>query len=383
MNSVEEIDELRRIDILTAKRDSLDKSINEANHALSLLETMQENLSSQHSALNLEIDELEITNQKYLDSTNKVPHYKDSHKTLEFFDQLKILEAETEYIDATLEARRKNINDLKSHLSASNSQLKRLETQISELNDTLEKTQKTEHERESAIKILKQKIFDADDEYNRTQDICENLKVEIQNQADEMKEISPEAMELLVLQKDTLIEEVRKGQEEVNKLEARSKQNQSKYAAQDNFQQKKLDKEASPLVWMSERNSLLIKIKKAQQELAQLNQRDRSANKTREKTSQLAEESQYSEDDVKKALYLELQEIMNQQDTFMEDAIETETNYREELKNQIKEIDQTADSINSFKDGALDLMKQHNTIASGKDRLELLRQELHDLKSKL
>ena len=205
MNSVEEIDELRRIDILTAKRDSLDKSINEANHALSLLETMQENLSSQHSALNLEIDELEITNQKYLDSTNKVPHYKDSHKTLEFFDQLKILEAETEYIDATLEARRKNINDLKSHLSASNSQLKRLETQISELNDTLEKTQKTEHERESAIKILKQKIFDADDEYNRTQDICENLKVEIQNQADEMKEISPEAMELLVLQKDTLI----------------------------------------------------------------------------------------------------------------------------------------------------------------------------------
>lgn len=383
MNSVEEINELRKFDILTAKKNSLDKSINDSMHALALFETMQEKLCKQHQELNQEIDDLEITNQKYLDSSSKVPHYREEHKNLEFFDQMKILEAETEYIDATLEARKKNIAVLKSNLASNQALLKRLQDQIHEQTTALEQTQKEEDERQSTIKMLKQKICEADDSYSHSSEACESLKEEIKNQAEEMKTISPEAMEMLVLQKDTLVDVVRKAKEEKRKLKQQRKHVETKCLVQDNMQQKRLDKEASPLVWMSERNSLLIKIKKAQQELTTLNQRDRSANKAKDKNAQKIEDFPITEEDVRKALLLELRELEAKEDLFLEEAIETEKNYREELKKQIAEIEATSESINSFKDNALLLMKQQNTIVSGTERLDLLRKELQELKSKL
>lgn len=383
MNSVEEINELRKFDILTAKKNSLDKSINDSMHALALFETMQEKLCKQHQELNQEIDDLEITNQKYLDSSSKVPHYREEHKNLEFFDQMKILEAETEYIDATLEARKKNIAVLKSNLASNQALLKRLQDQIHEQTTALEHTQKEEDERQSTIKMLKQKICEADDSYSHSSEACESLKEEIKNQAEEMKTISPEAMEMLVLQKDTLVDVVRKAKEEKRKLKQQRKHVETKCLVQDNMQQKRLDKEASPLVWMSERNSLLIKIKKAQQELTTLNQRDRSANKAKDKNAQKIEDFPITEEDVRKALLLELRELEAKEDLFLEEAIETEKNYREELKKQIAEIEATSESINSFKDNALLLMKQQNTIVSGTERLDLLRKELQELKSKL
>ena len=360
----------------------LSKSIDESMHTLSNLETTKEKLTQQFNELNEKFDELDAQNEEYSGQIQPVPHYSSSHQNLEFFDQLKILEAEAEHYNSQIKAHNTNITELTSEITNAATRQKRLLQQIEELKDSLNTASDTANKRAGTITQLWKSIDQEDDEIYRMQQTCAQIKKDIQAQAESMKEISPEAMQQLVLQKDALVKEVRKAETQKKKLEIRKAQKSSKHLAQENNSQKGFNKESSPLMWMAERNALLIKIKKAREELQQLATRSKSATKSKQRTEMKKEQLNFSEEDVKKAIFLELQEVENADDSFVDDAIATEEHYQQELNQRMTEIEQTTTQIFSFKDNMMELMKQQDEIAESNDRLELLREELKELRSK-
>ena len=383
MSTLSQLDELRRTDVLTAKQSLLSKSIDDAMHALSNLETKIEKKTNTFDELSQTIEELEQENEEYSGEPIQVPHYSESSKKLEFFDQLKVLEGEADHYSSQIKAHNQNIADLTTEISNTAQKHKRLLAKIEQLKETLNTANDTLRERTGVKVQLQQKIKAEDDEIEGLQKICEQIREDAQKQADEMKDITPEAMQLLILQKDALVQEVRKAEEEKQKLEIKKKQKESKHAAKENLSQKGLNKDSSPLVWMAERNALMIKIKKARDELTQLATRSKSALKSKQRTEKKKEQLNFSEADVKKAILLEIQEVENADDSFIDDAISTELNYQQELNQRMAEIDQTTTQIHSFKDNMMELMQSQDEIAASNDRLELLKQELNELRSKL
>ena len=383
MSTLDQLDELRRTDVLTAKQSLLSKSIDDAMHALSNLETKIEKKNNTFNDLNQTIEELEQENDEYGGESIQVPHYSESTKKLEFFDQLKVLESEADHYNSQIKAHTQNITDLTTEVSNTAQKHKRLLAKIEQLKEELNTASDTLRERNGVKVELQQKIKAEDDEIEALQKLCEQIREDAQKQAEEMKDITPEAMQLLILQKDALVQEVRKAEEEKQKLETKKKQKESKHAAKENLSQKGLNKNSSPLVWMAERNALMIKIKKARDELSQLATRSKSAIKSKQRTEMKKEQLNFTEADVKKAILLEIQEIENADDSFIEDAISTELHYQDELNLRMSEIERTTSQIHEFKDNMMDLMQSQDEIAASTERLELLKQELNELRSKL
>ena len=383
MNNFEELDESRKIDVLRAKHELLSKSIDSATRALSLLENNKEQLEKRFEEINQEVEALDEENKKYSSVQIQIPHYSEASKKLEFFDQLKLIEAETEIFNVQVAVYQQNINTLTNEFSNTAQKKKRLIAKISELKNTLSTATDTMRERKAAETQLKLQIQNESSEIVALQDLCIKIKEDIVKQANEMKDITPEAMQQLVLQKDALVDVVRKAKAEKTELETKLKQEESNYSAKENIATKKLVKEASPLVWMAERNTLMIKIRKAREELQQLEIRSRSAEKSKQRTDSKKEEINLNEEAVKKALFLEKNAVESTDTSFIDNAIETEEAYQKELQQKLAEIDQTRAQIDGFKTNMMDLMHQQDEIAASADRIELLKQELNEIRSKL
>ena len=172
MNNFEALDESRKIDVLRAKHELLSKSVDSATRALSLLENNKEQLEKRFEEINQEIEALDEENKKYSSVQIQIPHYSEASKKLEFFDQLKLIEAETELFNAQVAVYQQNINTLTNEFSNTAQKKKRLIAKISEIKNTLSTTTDTMRERKAAETQLKLQIQNESSEIVALQDLC-------------------------------------------------------------------------------------------------------------------------------------------------------------------------------------------------------------------
>lgn len=124
-------------------------------------------------------------------------------------------------------------------------------------------------------------------------------------------------------------------------------------------------------------------MEKARQELRNLRSRRKGVTMASEKTSQLTDKIGATENEIVRALSLELQNLQTQENSFLYEALEVEKNHAHKLEEELIEIKKSYQLVSSFRERTIEISKLEEENIKQVDRINLLKSELKELQNKL
>jgi hypothetical protein len=134
---------------------------------------------------------------------------------------------------------------------------------------------------------------------------------------------------------------------------------------------------------MSERATLVSRVKRARDELELLGMREKGNSRSVSRVAQRKEENSYNERDAKAALIQEIAELKSDKSVFLVQTREIELTVKDELAAKLAEIEETMVRIADFQKTTLELMEQQKANAARVGRIKVLKAELADLRAKV
>ena len=168
--------------------------------------------------------------------------------------------------------------------------------------------------------------------------------------------------------------------EEKKTLEHRERDLNIRQMATKKLRDKNSAVKQSANAWMSQRLSLVAKVKRAKEELELLTSRERGASKSDAKASELQRNMDLNDEDAKHALASEIEELNNEKSVFLENTLKTEMRVKEELEKKLRDFEGTSVEILEFQKTTMELLAVQKSNAAKEQRIAVLKKELADLR---
>ena len=378
------LDDLRPSKDQYAEENILDLQIGRSYYDLTSMKTEENRLQLdlQKQQKNLEKKKNEYNSLKSDVEELKVKENFNPNKGT-FFNRLRSYEAELERVNSEIQLLESSITRMKDLINGEGARKKKLVKKIDEIQEKVD----TENER---TKHYIAKLNEANEQHvELTQNVeelgneCELIKERIKKKAEEIKKYSPHDAAMITVQKKSLEDEIREKQNRLESLKKQEKQIKARSAISSKRRIRDLKSKSSTSNWLSERMSYIARIKKAKEEISSLQKFERSNVRLSEITEKQKEDFNFTEDELKLAILAEAKSKEFHTSAFYDETVETELEFREELMQQLEEINQSMAQIQDFKGSTLDLLKKQEEMAVMNDRMDILRDELTDIRSEL
>ena len=378
MTELQEIQILREKDEEEATKTLLEHQIMDATARLRQLETARTTLQAELEDLEKTFDDITAENDKLADDF-KEPNLEDDQRGT-FFEQLRRVDAIEEHLTAQVTGLKSVTGRLHGELNATEARLRRYQAQ---LDDARKQFQNADAERTRASGDLIQKrakLQRLDEDLGIVTEACKDIKEAVKAKAAQMKGFTEEDAATLLAQKKKLEEELKAKREEVRTLEHRERDLGFKYNATKKGREQRSALKQSASAWMSQRMSLVAKVKRAKEELELLTSRERGASKSNENATRSQENMSYNEEDAKHALASEIEELNNEKSVFLENTLKTEMKVKEELEKKLRDFEGTSVEILEFQKTTMELLAVQKSNAGKEQRIAVLKKELADLR---
>ena len=377
MTELETIQLLREKDEEEATRKLLEHQIMDASSRLRQLEATHDKLQEQLITLTAAFEEVNAENDRLGDAFVK-PNPDEEKGS--FFEQLRLVESLEENLTGQVTGLKTVTNRLQGEINATEARIRRLQGQ---LEDARKQFQNVDAERTRAQGDLIQrraKLRQLDEELDIVTKACQDIKDAVQNKAEEMKGFTEKDAATLLSQKKALEDELKARREEIKTLKARESDMNIRQAAMKKMREKRAAQQQSASAWMSQRLSLVAKVKRAKEELELLTSRERGASKSNSNATKLQENMSYNDEDAKHALASEIDELNNERWLFLENTLKTETKVKEELEKKLRDFEGTSVEILEFQKTTMELLSVQKSNAGKEQRIAVLKKELADLR---
>ena len=368
------------------------KKIEEEKAFLKKNQNEQEKLREKLNYLKEQLDDINEENDD-LEENSTCPDFQKLSLTGDFFQQLRMVEAAKEVAESQIQGLKQCINDLQSEIQVNNNKYNRMMAQNEDLKQRILAAESLRGNRESDLRIEKDKVGQLQLEEDKLKDMLINIKDASRKKADQIKKSAQESVGEIYTQREVLLNAIEEKKAKIAQLKEQKKEEKRNSIVAE-VRRQEIKKSQNYKAWINERSALIAKVKKARLELQSIKRRNKNVAKhaTKASTPTLKKSSipksninlnQLTDDVIKKALLLETQEIKNTDTKFLREALKTEENYETQLQNELEQIDNTIDQISNFKDSTVDLMNQQKQASQNPQRINMLRQELKELQSKL
>ena len=364
-----------------------DKKIEEERVILKKNQIEQEKLREKLESLKEQVDNLEEENED-LESNNKTPDFENMNLSGDFFQQLRTIEAANEIAQSRIHGLKVCNSDLQGEIQVNSLRYKRILAQNEDIKQKILHSETLRGNRESDLSVLKDSIVKLQIEEEKLKDLLINIKDASRKKADQIKKVAQESVDDIFTQREVLISKIEELKEEISKLKDEEKE-EKRISLLADVKRQEIRKTQNSKAWINERSALVAKVKKARMDYQSL-QRRNNANASRSKASTptlrkspIKRVNNLTDDQIKKALFLEIQEITNTDIKFLQEALKTEEKYELRLKYELEQIDKSIEHISNFKDSTVQLLDQQTAHAQNTHRIELLQQELKELQSQL
>ncbi|KAK8891762.1 hypothetical protein M9Y10_028982 [Tritrichomonas musculus] len=382
--SEEELERIKRLkekDAEDAANALLDQQVHDAEHDLKLLKELKAKLEKKQEELNIEMNNVEDENDRLSEMFQPPPMNDDVRGS--FFDQLRNLEAIQEQYKGHIQGLKAVNYNLNSEISKTESQIRIISQQVNELNEQLATAEADRLHRNSDLYQARNKLSELDENLEQVTKDCIDIKETIKRKANELKDFSIESVSSLVTQKQALEEELRKRREQLTILKNRERDLTIKEQAVVKKRAKESENKMSASVWMSQRLSLVSKVKKAREELDLLTSRQRGVSRSSIRNDSIKDNMKWTNEDAKMAIACEIAELQKEPPKFLQNALSTELNFKKEMESQLEDIEETTKQIQQFKVTTMELMHEQEITASKAEKLGLLKKELAELRGKI
>ena len=378
---LERIKHLRAIDEEEAVKKLLDCQINDASRKLQFLRDMRSRLSKRNEELDAEMKEVEAENDRLSEEFMEPPMKDDMRGS--FFDQLRNIEAIQEHLRGQIQGLKVVKHSLLSETNKTQNLVKISRAKIDELEQQLSNAEDEARTRAGNLQAARNKLSELDNELELLTDQCATIKETIKNKSQELRNVSQESIATLISQKKALEEELKIKKQERKKLKRSAKDYEIKSQAENKIRSKKQAIQSSPNVWMSQRLSLVSKVKKARDELDLLENRQRGVLKSNSRNDTIREVNNWNDETAKYCIACEIAELQKEPPKFLMNSLNTELAFKKEMEAQLADIEKTTAHIGEFKVNTMQLMHEQEIIAGQAERLALLKKELSELRSKI
>lgn len=382
--SEEELERIKRLkekDAEDAANALLDQQVNDAEHDLKLLKELKAKLEEKQEDLNIQMKEVEDENDRLSESFQPPPMNDDYRGN--FFDQLRNLEAIQEQFKGQIQGLKAVNYNLNSEISKTESQIRIILQQVDDLKEQYATAEADRSHRNSDLYQARNKLSELDEQLEQVTKDCIDIKETIKRKANELKDFSVESVSDLVTQKQALEDELKRRREDLTNLKNRQRDFLIKEQVDLKSRQKDADDKMSANVWMSQRLSLVSKVKKAREELDLLSSRQRGVSRSSTRNDSIKDNMKWTNEDAKYAIACEIAELQKEPPKFLRNALSTELNFKKEMENQLESIERTTEQIQQFKQTTMELMHEQEITASKTEKLGLLKKELAELRGKI
>lgn len=355
-----------------------DQSIRSSSQQLRSLEAKKAKLTEELASLQQTLEAAKRINEE----EQSKPQYTREIKG-NFFQQLRQIEAEIEDQENMCDGERAVISNLKGEIGVISAKNRKLRKQRDALTDQIRTMDKAAQAKQTELARKNAELQKLDNERDTLFDFCESMKNDTKQLSAECREITPEIVQELMQQKLVLENEIRNKKEELETARNAEKSANSHYTAKQRIKQKELDSKLSPMNWMSERAALVAKVKKARQEIAALEVRERGAVNAENYMRTTREELNGTPEEIKKALIAEMQALPNEVPEFLSDAILVEKRHEQKLRKQMRETEEASTRVSAGTEQNQRHMTSNENAAGNGPRIELLKAELQELRRML
>lgn len=378
MTELQTIQDLREKDEEEATKTLLEHQIADASARLRQLENMKFQLSTEFVQLSAAMDQVQEENDR-LSAEFVEPEFKDDEKG-SFFEQLRIVEATEERLTQQVKGLKTVTNRLHGEINAMEARIGRYQAQLA---DARKQFQNADAERSRANGDLIQKRAKLrlhDEELDIVTKACQDIKDAVKMRAEQMKGFTEQDAATLLAQKKNLEDELKARRAEIQALSLRERDLNIRQQATKKLREKNSALKQSSNAWMSQRLSLVAKVKRAKEELELLTSRERGVSKSNANASEQQRNMDYTDDDAIHALASEIQELNNEKSVFLENTLKTELKVKEELEKKLRDFEGTSVEILEFQKTTMELLAVQKANAGKEQRIAVLKKELADLR---
>jgi chromosome segregation ATPase len=352
----------------------------------------------QKADLSAQISKLEATVAKLRDEQNSLGEQLDALEPVQlgpnygvsgyreegaFFDQLRAIEADQDRAQGELTGLKGVKRKLEAELSLYDAKVRRLFVQLESLRSDFSAAESDRLKRVGDLTQRKSVLATLDSELALLVRTCEGLRTSAQDKATELRGTSEESIGLLVATRKGYEEALLKRRARIQQLQKERRDQASVQAVDTKLRRKGSSLSQSTANWMTERASLVSKVKKVREELAMFDSRSRSATRSSTRTASRKEQAGYSEDEAKIAIVREIAEVKADHSMFLAHTHESELTVQAELTAKLTELERTQIEIEEFQKGAMNLLNQQRINAAQESKLRALRRELLDLRARI
>ena len=378
MTELETIQILRDMDEDEARKKLLQHQIEDATVRLRQLEKLRLDLEGEHQRLSEAMHEIEEENDR-LSNEFVEPDLTDRCQG-SFFEQLRIVEGIEEHLTEQVTGFKTCNSRLQGEINATEARIRRYHAQLEDARKSFQNTD-AEFRRANGDLIQKRaKLRQLDEELDIVTKACQDIKDAVKAKADEMKGFTEKDAATLLAQKKALEVELKARREEKKTLEHRERDLNIRQMATKKLREKNSALNQSANAWMSQRLSLVAKVKRAKEELELLTSRERGASKSDAKASELQRNMDLNDEDAKHALASEIEELNNEKSVFLENTLKTEMRVKEELEKKLRDFEGTSVEILEFQKTTMELLAVQKSNAAKEQRIAVLKKELADLR---
>ncbi|EAY09304.1 hypothetical protein TVAG_394760 [Trichomonas vaginalis G3] len=359
-----------------------DKKINHEKLFLRKNLALKTQLESKLEELQNELDAIEEENSEFEANTID-PDTQNFTLTGDFFEQLRILEGQGEIISAKLAGIKAGNVDLQAEVQSNVNKTKILRKQNTDLEEKVANLKELLEKRKVDIRQIEENYVKVTTEEEQLKLDCIQIKEDTRKKAEDLKAAAKAAAEDIFTQRQLLITTIAECKQQLDQIkEVEKGDNRSSFLNE----KKRISslKEQSSSSWMNERISLVNKIKLAKEKLVELSRHTNvHSRKNVQLKSPILKKDNLSDSDIKKALFLEINELKGYDWSFIDESIKAEKSYAESLQKELDEINQFSEKIEKFSASNQELIEKQNNSVENNRRLDLLKQELNELKSQL
>ncbi|OHS96734.1 hypothetical protein TRFO_37046 [Tritrichomonas foetus] len=383
MSEFEVIEDIINEDQLVATEKILDDRIASASRQLTSLETKEMKLHKEYRTAQKKLIESHKTNLKLTEKTKKLTESPaNPAKPGSFFIQLRHVEADIERNEQEIEGLKMVINNLKSEKNKANAKSNRLYAKLEELRSQHESAHLDEVAKKTKLANLTEQLNNTTEECKSLKELVEEIKAKLKEAAGDMKELSPQETARLVAQRDALQREVKERMKWLEDKQNEERVLQNKFQITQTKRSRTFSSHASTSSWISERATLIAKLKKVRKDLRNLETHQRGVTQKQSRNQEILEDLNFNSDDAKLALIAERKSFPTQMPEFMKIALSIEQEQSMKYENDLAELDRIQEEVNKFKSDTTHFMKMDEEMAENGPRMTLLKEELSELRAK-
>ncbi|OHS98858.1 hypothetical protein TRFO_34808 [Tritrichomonas foetus] len=375
------IQNLKEKDAEDAANALLDQQLYDAHHDLKLLKDTREKLQAKFEELKIKMNETEEENDRLSEAFKEPPMNDDPRGS--FFDQLRNLEAIQEQYKGQIQGLKAVNYSLTSEINKTANQIRLISANVSDLSEQSATVEADRQHRNGDLIQARNRLTELDEYLEQVTRECIDIKETIKRKASELKSVSVESVSTLVAQKQILDTELKAKKEKLTQLKNNERDYTMKSSADSKIRQKNQENKLSANVWMSQRLSLVSKVKRAKDELELLNSRQRGVTKSNSRVENIKGVQKWNDDDAKYAIACEIAELQKEPPKFLGNVLNTELTFKKEMEAALADIERTNAQISEFKQTTMELMHEQELTASKAEKLFLLKKELAELRSKI